>query len=187
METVAASFEQAARASVRSFRTDDPWVLRGITAVLDGFLLQEERDYVCGAGRSFMAVNHDGEAFPCYLLESAETSYGFVDDRWDETRYAEVGKRFRSNGKRFHEVCRGCWANELCQSCLGYTFTVEQKVAKPPAWFCRFNKAIIAAVLGEVAAARDSSQWPIFVMNMKQSLLDPSRPFVPVAREYRPH
>ncbi|MGH9348133.1 MAG: radical SAM protein [Vicinamibacterales bacterium] len=187
MDTVASSFEQAARASVRSFRTGDPWVLRGITAVLDGFLLQEERDYVCGAGRSFMAVNYDGEAFPCYLLESAGTSYGFVDDRWSETRYAEVGRQFRRNGKTFHEVCRGCWANELCQSCLGYTFTIEEKVAKPPAWFCRFNKSIIAAVLGEVAAARDSSDWPTFVTNMKQSLLDPARPFVPVAREHRPH
>lgn len=183
IQTATSAFEEAARRSVRSFRTDDPYLLRGITAVLDGFLLQEERDFVCGAGRSFMAVNYDGEAFPCYLLESAETSYGFVDQRWNEARYAEVSNKFRCNGKRFHEICRGCWANELCQSCLGYTFSIEPKVAKPPAWFCQFSKSMIAAVLGEVAAARDSEDWGTFVSNMRQSLLNPAKPFVPVARD----
>jgi len=176
-------FVEAARASARSFRGDDPFLLRGITSVLDGFLLREDREYVCGAGRSFMAVNYDGEAFPCYLLESSQTSYGFVDDRWDEGRYSEISHKFQRNGKLFHPVCRGCWNNELCQLCHGYSFAIEQKLSKPPDWLCSFIKSVTAAVLGEVAAARESAQWDLFVANMKSSLLNPQKPFVPAVRD----
>jgi uncharacterized protein len=183
IERTTDGFVEAARASVRSFRTDDPFLLRGVTSVLDGLLLAEDREYVCGAGRSFMAVNYDGEAFPCYLLESAQTSYGFIDDRWDEARHQEISRTYRTNGKLYHPVCRECWNNELCQLCQGYSFAIDQRVSKSPVWFCKFIKEITAAVLGEVAVARDSVDWDRLLENMKSSLLNPQKPFVPAVRD----
>ena len=170
LDDVVTQFSDAARASVRSFRSTQPFLLRGIQFVLDGFSLREQNTHVCGAGRNFMAINFDGEAFPCYLLESSETSYGFIDSRWNPTKYEGVSQKFVKNGKKFHAVCRECWANEICQSCLGSTFLISPEIAKPPAWFCKVQKEMIAAVLGEIAGARASADWPLFVKNMERHL-----------------
>lgn len=170
VEEVRGLFATAARASARSFRTDCPHLLRGIQFILDGFALRERRRHVCGAGRTFMAVNYDGEAFPCYLLESPATSYGVIGKTWDQTRYEQVRHDFTANGKAHHEVCRNCWANEICQSCLGTSWQISPEVTKPPAWFCGFQKAIISAVLGEIGSARESQDWPRFVANIERYL-----------------
>ena len=170
IDPVREMFVDAARRSVRSFRTSSPHLLRGIQFVLDGFSMRERRQYVCGAGRTFMAVNWDGEAFPCYLLESPATSYGVLADNWDDGRYQAVRAGFVENGKDHHEVCSGCWANEICQSCLGTSWQISPEITKPPAWFCGFQKALISAVLGEVAAARQSDEWGQFLVNMEAHL-----------------
>lgn len=170
IEEIAELFANAARKSVQSFRTQSPYLLRGIQFVLDGFSLRERRRYVCGAGRTFMGINYDGEAFPCYLLESPDTSYGFIGKDWNQSRYEMIRNRFNSNGKEHHPVCRECWANEICQSCLGTSWQIKPEITKPPAWFCKFQKNIIRAVLAEIACVRDSSEWDIFLVNMDKYL-----------------
>ncbi len=166
IDEVRALFAAAARASTRSFRSQHPYLLRGIQFVLDGFGLRERRQHVCGAGRTFMAINYDGEAFPCYLLESPATSYGVIGKSWDQVKYEEVRQDFIANAKTHHEVCGNCWANEICQSCLGTSWQISPELTKPPAWFCGFQKAIISAVLGEIASARASQDWARFVSNI---------------------
>jgi uncharacterized protein len=170
-EDVARLFSEAARGSIRSYRTPSPYLLRGVSFVLDGFALRERARHVCGAGRTFMGVNFDGQAFPCYLLQSPETSYGFIGKSWDEDRYRQIRTAFEHNGKEYHRVCRECWANEICHSCLGTSWHIAPGVTKPPAWFCAFQKTLIAAVLGEIADARVSADWPRFLDNMKDHLL----------------
>ena len=166
-------FEAMVRRCIRSLTTSSPVVFRGIQFVLDGFVLREKRSHVCGAGRDFMAINYDGEAFPCYLLESADLSYGFVTGRGiDEPKYEAVRSLFKSNGKANHPICGKCWANEICQSCLGTTFQIEPSIAKPPAWFCGFQKTLIAAALGEFANALASESRSVLVSNMHASLQD---------------
>jgi uncharacterized protein len=161
-------FAKAAQWSVRSYSTDDPFLLRGVQFVLTGFATKTRREYVCGAGRTFMAVNHDGKAFPCYLMESDDTFYGFVDSRWDEDRFIGISNLLKRNGKSHHPVCSDCWANEICQSCLGSTFLIDAKIAKPPAWFCGLQKQVIAAALAEIGAARQSENWSRFLRNVER-------------------
>jgi uncharacterized protein len=173
IEAVSDLFESMVRRCVRSLAGDDPIIFRGIQFVLDGFVLREKRSHVCGAGRDFMAINYNGEAFPCYLLESASLSYGFVTGRGiEEPKYESIRTRFKSNGKAHHPVCRKCWANEICQSCLGTTFQIEPAIAKPPAWFCGFQKRLISAALGELAGALASENRHKLVANMQESLQD---------------
>jgi radical SAM protein with 4Fe4S-binding SPASM domain len=172
-------YVDAVRRSIQSYRTSSPYFLRGIQFVLDGFAIRERRRYVCGAGRTFMGVNYDGEAFPCYLLQSPEVSYGFIDDGWDQTRYNRIRRQFEANGKAHHPVCRECWANEICQSCLGVGWQLSPEIAKPPAWFCGFQKALIGVVLAEIASARESSDWTLFQRNWEAHLaplLSPEEP-----------
>lgn len=166
IEQVCRDFSDAARRSIRSFRSDDPFLLRGIQFVIDGFANRSRNTHVCGAGRSFMAVNYDGEAFPCYLLESEETSYGFIGKDWDADQYAQISRKFVENGKDYHDTCGQCWANEICQSCLGSTFLLEKKIAKPPAWFCAVQKTLISAVLGEIGDALVSDGKKRFLDNL---------------------
>jgi len=158
----------AAAWSVKSFGTEDPFLLRGIQFVLTGFATKSRRDYVCGAGRTFMAVNYDGEAFPCYLMETRSTSYGFVDKRWNEDRFNSVGRSLQRNGKAHHPVCRECWANEICQSCLGSTFLLAPEIAKPPAWFCRLQKEVISVTLAEIGCLRTNGDWDLFLSNLER-------------------
>ena len=170
MADVTRMYAEASRRSVRSFRTDRPYLLRGIQFVMDGFAIRERRRHVCGAGRTFMGVNFDGEAFPCYLLQSPDVSYGHMTSAWDEERYETIRDQFRKNGKEYHPVCRECWANEICQSCLGTSWHLSPEISKPPAFFCAFQKNIIGAVLAEIANARESSDWPLFSQNWQQHL-----------------
>jgi uncharacterized protein len=170
MKQVAELFVDAARGSIRSHRTPHPYLLRGIQFVLDGFALRERRRHVCGAGRTFMGINYDGEAFPCYLLESPDTSYGLIGASWDQQRYESIRRRFVQNGKEYHPVCRECWANEICQSCLGTSWQISPEITKPPAWFCQFQKMLIGAVLAEIAESRESDDWHTFLANMDRHL-----------------
>jgi len=167
---VANSFASAARACIRSFSSDDPHLLRGIQFVIDGFFNRHKNEHVCGAGRTFMAVNFDGEAFPCYLLESPETSYGFVNGAWSDETYRKISSSFYRNGKAYHDVCGKCWANEICQSCLGSTYLLEKKVAKPPAWFCAVQKTMIAAVLGEIGDKLSGDDRRHFIAGLEKVL-----------------
>jgi uncharacterized protein len=170
IEQVTKFYVDAVRNSIRSYRTDSPYLLRGIQFVLDAFAIRERRRHVCGAGRTFMGINYDGEAFPCYLLQSPEVSYGFIGDNWDYDRYERIRGKFVRNGKEYHPVCRECWANEICQSCLGTSWQLSPEITKPPAWFCAFSKNMIGAVLAEIASARESSDWSIFMRNWERHL-----------------
>ncbi|MBB3606388.1 uncharacterized protein FHT40_006079 [Mycolicibacterium sp. BK556] len=170
MAEVTSAYVAAARASIRSFRGPNPYLLRGIQFILDGFAIRERRRHVCGAGRTFMGINYDGEAFPCYLLQSSEVSYGLVSQSWDQERYEGVRSRFERNGKQYHPVCRECWANEICQSCLGTSWHLSPEITKPPAYFCAFQKTLIGSVLAEIGAARESGDWDMFVANWERHL-----------------
>lgn len=163
-------YNDAVRGSIRSFRTSRPYLLRGMQFVMDSFAIRERTRHVCGAGRTFMGINYDGEAFPCYLLQSPDVSYGFVGDNWDYERYEKVRSRFAKNGKEYHPVCRECWANETCHSCLGTSWEIVPEVSKPPPWFCSFQKTLIATVLAEIAVARESADWSVFVKNWEDHL-----------------
>lgn len=163
-------YSDAVRNSIRSYRTDAPYLLRGIQFVLDGFAIRERRRHVCGAGRTFMGINYDGEAFPCYLLQSPDVSYGFVGETWNQDRYDKIRSEFINNGKEYHSVCRECWANEICQSCLGSSWELSPEITKPPAWFCSFQKTLIGSVLAEIGSARESEDWGTFVNNWKKHL-----------------
>ena len=177
IDDVAGQFEKAARRSIRSFATESPHLLRGIQFVLDGFSLREERPYVCGAGRTFMAINYNGEAFPCYLLQSSATSYGVIGETWSNEKYAQISEQFWKNGKDHHKVCRECWANEICQSCLGTSWQISPQVSKPPTWFCTFQKRIIGGVLGEICDIRKNGEWQIFLANISDYLRPLSKVF----------
>jgi uncharacterized protein len=155
IETVADQFAAASADAVRSLSTHDPYVLRGTRFAIQGFVQRKLRPYVCGAGRQFMAVNYDGSAYPCYLLESDELRYGNVADPATTERFVAGRERHEHNGKDYHEDCSRCWANEICQSCLGTTFMLKPQLAKPPRWFCLFQKRIISAVLSEIALASE--------------------------------
>jgi uncharacterized protein len=170
MAEVTNFYVEAVRNCIRSYRSPSPYLLRGVQFVLDGFALRERRRHVCGAGRTFMGVNYDGEAFPCYLLQSPDVSYGFVAEEWDYERYDRIRDRFSCNGKEYHPVCRECWANEICQSCLGSSWQLTPEITKPPTWFCAFHKSLIGAVLGEIASAQASSEWSTFVSNWQNHL-----------------
>lgn len=176
IEEVTEDFAAAARSCIRSLATTDPFLLRGIHFVLDGFVKQERRKHVCGAGRTFMAVNYDGEAFPCYLLESAQTSYGVIGKSWDQDKYLKISRSFYQNGKDYHETCRNCWANEICQSCLGSTFLIEKEIAKPPAWFCGVQKTLISSVLGEIGDQLRDGPSELFLRNLEHFIKPRSRP-----------
>ncbi|EFO29411.1 putative radical SAM domain protein [Roseibium sp. TrichSKD4] len=170
IKEVASDFAAAARRCIRSFLTDDPFLLRGIQFVIDGFANKKKNSHVCGAGRTFMAVNYDGAAYPCYLLETSETAYGFVGKEWNEERYALISSKFMENGKEYHDTCKKCWAKEICQSCLGSSFLIDKQISKPPAWFCATQKTLISSVLGEIASALQGEQKEAFLANLSHFL-----------------
>ncbi len=170
IEHISTFFTESARLSIKSYRTNQPYLLRGIEFILRGYSSHVKNQYICGAGKTFMAINFDGEAFPCYLLESSETSYGFVNDGWNKSRYVAIQQRFFENVKDNHYECNECWANEICKSCLGTSFQISKNITKPPRWFCTFQKAIIESVLAEIASASESEDWQLFVENISNGL-----------------
>ncbi|MBB4267275.1 radical SAM/SPASM domain-containing protein [Roseospira visakhapatnamensis] len=176
LAAIADDFARLARDSVRSLRTTRPFLLRGIHFVLDGLVTREVRAHACGAGRTFMAVNADGTAYPCYLLESEETRYGPVGDDWDGARHARIAARFQANGKAHHPQCQQCWARELCHTCLGARFLSDPRIDKPPDWFCAVQKTAMSAALGAFAdAVADDATRPLFLRNLRR-VIEPRRP-----------
>jgi radical SAM protein with 4Fe4S-binding SPASM domain len=174
MDHIAKLYCEAARNSIRSFYTEDPYLLRGIEFIIRGFIKSTSKPYFCGAGRTFMAINYNGEAFPCYLLESSTHSYGVIDVDWEHSKYKKIQNGFFCNGKAYHAECRQCWAYEICQACMGISYQISKAISKPPNWFCHFQKAIISTVLAEIACASETPKWNLFLGNLMAFFLKKS-------------
>lgn len=166
IERVGVYFNEAAKKCIKSHCTLDPYSLRGIDFIIRNYVGELRHQYFCGAGLTFMAINFDGEAFPCYLVESAKTSYGTIGPEWSNKRYHGVRKMFIKNSKRNHRECLNCWAFEICESCLGTSFQLSKTITKPPDWFCKFQRDIIEAVLLEISETSTTEDWPLLVSNL---------------------
>ncbi|SHJ99687.1 radical SAM/SPASM domain-containing protein [Desulforamulus aeronauticus] len=81
-------------------------------------------DKGCGAGRSSMAVDVDGNLIPCRHLLYPE-SYELIADYWQHSEVLDKLRRFEDNKG---EPCRSCTLGKYCLSCRAVADKVEKNL-----------------------------------------------------------
>ncbi len=79
-------------------------------------------DKGCGAGRSNMAIDVDGNLLPCRHLLYPE-AWERIEDYWWNSEVLEKLRRFEDNKK---EPCRSCYLEKYCIPCRAVADKVEK-------------------------------------------------------------
>lgn len=137
--------------------------------VLYYFVSRSHALYHCNAGANLLAVTADGDVYPCHrFVGNEQFRMGNVADPGltRSERYRAIRGRFVEATVDRREGCRDCWARYLCGgSCAKHSFSEHGSIEPPAARHCRYIKAVIEAMLPDLAAL-------IEVPERRQKLID---------------
>lgn len=105
-----------------SMVTNNPINSANIQDILEILLMQKKKGenfFICpdGAGIYQLAINADGDVYPCYALVNRNELKMENIFRKDRLQFLNQQNRFRKINKD-NEKCKGCWARNLCSICL---------------------------------------------------------------------
>jgi uncharacterized protein len=112
---------------------------------------------VCGAGRNFYGIGHDGALYPCFRFVGIERH-----KLGDVTRgpLAQATRQFRQYAGRPYEeraACRACWAAPLCGGpCFASAELFGPGGGEPCAIQCRYIRADAHAAVRLVERLRET-------------------------------
>ncbi len=165
------SFPDSARKSLYDLVEGHYQATTYSSRVLLSLIRKKPYNRVCNAGDGTLAISADGRLFPCFMFA------GNQDLAWgDFLGMTENSLRTVRNNfapftlKEHYEVCKSCWAKNICSSCLGDFLNISNdnilKTEKKREIHCSIIKAVAEetmAVLAELQA--EPLIWQKFVTN----------------------
>ncbi|MDH3454454.1 MAG: SPASM domain-containing protein [Desulfuromonadales bacterium] len=102
--------------------------------------LGQTKSVACGAGFGYLAVDADGNFFPCHRLAGEESfRVGDLETGADVEKIVSSLATL-TDGKR--EMCSDCWARTLCTGGCHYeNYLRENKLGLPPGSSCHFIRS----------------------------------------------
>ncbi len=102
--------------------------------------LGQTQSVACGAGFGYLAVDADGNFFPCHRLAGEESfRVGNLDSGADAEKIVSSLATL-TDGKA--EMCSDCWARTLCTGGCHYeNYLRENKLGLPPGGSCYFIRS----------------------------------------------
>lgn len=99
-----------------------------------------EREYLCPAGHSSLAVGASGQVYPCHMF-IGDKGYELGDVKKDEPLVSFETPLSKSS------FCEDCWAAALCVACLGRIKDYCGDLSRLFTPDCELKKAVIREVL----------------------------------------
>jgi len=150
-----------------------------VAGILQVLITKHSRNLICPAGQGTLAVDPQGDIYPCFMFAGQESlRVGNIDETSDFSEVAAKLKSFsRYNIKDNHQTCQSCWAKSLCTGCLGDTQLTAGSLEKESWLMCEVMKAVAEeTMLFLTKTQSDPEAWKNFVKNYRQLRLDQVTP-----------
>jgi len=150
-----------------------------VSGMLRTLTLKRPRNVICPAGASTLAVDPQGDVYPCFMFAGQpELRLGNVNISPDRTIFLDRLQAFmRHNRKDTHVACRECWARSLCSGCLGDTQLSTGALDRESPMMCAVMKAVAEETMLFLARIRsDVAAWNRFVNHYRRWRLDQVNP-----------
>lgn len=125
--------------------------LQGLRSI---FKNKKYGSHICGAGMSELAVDVDGNIYPCFMF------IGEKDFKYTNATDDDIFNEFKSQQKKFRELlrladmseeCTTCWAKKLCSHsysrCLGARYMAQGTINQPVKLGCEISKKVIETII----------------------------------------
>ncbi len=126
-------------------------------------------DFHCVAGVTQYAVDANGDVYPCHMFVGIpEFRMGNIQDSgvFDSSRFHTVSEGFVDNRKSSTEVCRNCWARNLCVGCPGTAYRELRTIRVSTTVDCVQFRRSIEHLLSHLAMLNaDPAAWHNFLAN----------------------
>ncbi len=123
-----------------SWSQNNRMIFEYVARILRLLLDTSEREYLCPAGHSFLAVDSNGQIYPCHMF-IGDKDYKLGDIKTDEPIAPFEIPLIKDSS------CKDCWAASLCITCLGrikdYCGNLSQLFSPD----CVLKKTVIKEVL----------------------------------------
>jgi uncharacterized protein len=105
----------------------------------------------CGCGNEYVAVNSEGDIYPCHQFTSAETQK--MGNVFEKKFNTEKKDEFAKSHIYSKPDCAECWAKFYCSGgCAANNFTLSQSISKPVKIYCELQKKRLECALAIKAA-----------------------------------
>ena len=97
----------------------------------------------CGAGNNMLAVDKDGNLYPCHrLLTFEDYKIGNIFTGFDSYKYDKLELDLIIDN---YDECRGCWLQSYCcGGCVQENLVMEGQANKPYSNYCKYIQEVIA-------------------------------------------
>ncbi|MBB6698711.1 PapB family radical SAM/SPASM ranthipeptide maturase [Clostridium algidicarnis] len=115
------------------------------------------RKYFCGAGKNMLAIDIDGNIYPCHRFVG-ENNYrvGNVIDGLNNNKYEEKMNEFSIDS---HFECNDCWAKCICGGgCPQENLVTMKSTMKPNNTICEFYKCFYEEVINLYISMNDEQK-----------------------------
>lgn len=173
--------EESAAALIESYRQA---TISGLNALMNGHLisfsllsnmlqtliLRRKHKFICPAGIGTLAVDPNGDIYPCFMFAGQPTQTLTNVLAYDSANFRERLSNFSyTNDKENRLHCHTCWARHLCSSCIGNHNHSSNSLTQEWDLTCQIVKVIAEETMLFLASIREQPEaWEQFVLQYKR-------------------
>ncbi len=135
-----------------------------VARMLRNLAFTNNYDKICPAGVNTISIGADQKIQPCFMYTSKEDMcLGTLEDTPQKVLDNMIEFDRKNNYKSNIDVCKTCYINRVCSSCLG-SFTIENTgVYAKSDLTCEFLKKIAELILLRLVEIKsDPKKWELF-------------------------
>lgn len=126
------------------------------------------RNTCCGAQVRMIAVDKNGDIYPCHRFVSAkEMCIGNIDNGWNNHKMMLTHKELLLDNSE----CGNCWAKVLCGGgCPFENYTENAVICKPNSFTCKANQDILEYLVSKYLELSDNERECYFNQGKAKSM-----------------
>jgi uncharacterized protein len=159
LEEVSKMYADAVRYTIHNLMVRTPKSLSNVVRILDSLENRLPITDYCSAGESLIAINADGNVFPCFMLmDQTEYCLGNVNEEKPDIVFSDSLHKLLSGANKWSNgSCQKCWAQPLCFGCLGEDIARHEETCRSSiierSHSCDFKREMIETTLKSIAEA----------------------------------
>lgn len=121
-----------------------------LDSILRSFYFPEKKSLFCDAGVELFSVSCTGYVYPCYMFidEPGFSLINIQDPNFSRQKLLAKSKKYRDyNRQKENEVCKNCFAVNLCDGCMGVNYFRTGDMRKPANDDCDMKRKMVKNIV----------------------------------------